>query len=289
VPRLGRFKVRRIAVSAFVLVTVSGCTGGGVLNPQGPVGSQELLMLLDATAIMLAVVIPVILMTLAFAWWFRAKNKRAVHMPDWHYSGSIEFTVWAIPILIILFLGGITWVGAHELDPYQKLASRQKPLQVEVVSLDWKWLFIYPDQHVAMVNRLVLPVGRPVHFRLTSQTVMNSFFIPQLGSQIYAMPRMISQLSLLADHAGTYEGLSAQFSGAGFSDMHFDTVVLPQNRFAAWLSGAKASQKRLDSDTYAKLAKPGTLSTPVTYGSVAPGLFDAVAAKGSPRAAKPGE
>jgi cytochrome o ubiquinol oxidase subunit 2 len=281
---LGPFKARYIAMP-FALIALSGCRLEGVLDPQGPIGSQELLLLLDATAIMLAVVIPVIVLTLVCAWWFRSGNRRATYLPDWQYSGSIEMVVWSIPILIVGFLGGIAWIGAHNLDPYKKLESPQKPLEIEVVSLDWKWLFIYPEQHIAMVNRLVLPVGRPVHFRLTSQTVMNSFFIPQLGGQIYTMPRMVTQLSLIPDRPGTYEGLSSQFSGDGFSDMRFDTVVLTQNGFEGWLRAAQASPMKLDAPAFTELAKPGIAKTPATYGAVAPDLFDAVAGMRSPATA----
>jgi cytochrome o ubiquinol oxidase subunit 2 len=278
----GPFKARHICMAVFASIALSGCKLEGVLDPQGPIGSQELLLMLDATAIMLAVVVPVIVLTLVCAWWFRSDNQRATYLPDWQYSGSIEMIVWSIPILIIGFLGGIAWIGAHNLDPYKKLESTQKPLEVEVVSLDWKWLFIYPEQHIAMVNRLVLPAGRPVHFRLTSQTVMNSFFIPQLGGQIYTMPRMVTQLNLIPDHPGTYEGLSSQFSGDGFSDMRFDTVVLPANGFAGWLQAAQANPMKLDARAFTELAKPGISKTPSTYGTVAPDLFDAVAGMRSP-------
>ena len=178
----------------------------GVLDPHGPVGEAERVILYDATAIMLAVVVPVIILTLAFAWWFRAGNRRAIYRPDWEYSGTIELIVWAIPALVILFLGGIAWIGSHELDPPKPLASAAPPLEVEVVSLDWRWLFIYPRERIATVNHLVVPTGVPVHFRLTSTSVMNSFFIPQLGSQIYTMTGMTTQLNLQADQAGTLPG-----------------------------------------------------------------------------------
>src|SRR5579863_10646469 len=196
---------------------MTGCAG--VLDPHGPVGASEKLVLLDSLAIMLVIVVPTILATFAFAWWFRASNKRARYRPSWAFSGTLELIVWAIPALVVIFLGGIAWFGSHALDPYRALPSKQPPLEVEVVSLDWKWLFIYPNDGVATVNQLYIPAGRPVHFRLTSSGVMNSFFVPQLGSQIYTMSGMTSQLSLQADKAGTYRGLSAQFSGAGFSSM----------------------------------------------------------------------
>ena len=178
----------------------------GVLEPHGPIGNAELVILYDATAIMLAVVIPVILLTIGFAWWFRAGNTRARYLPDWEYSGRIEMIVWSIPALVIVFLGGIAWIGSHDLDPPRPIESAAAPLEVEVVSLDWKWLFIYPDEGIASVNRLVVPVGTPVRFRLTSASVMNSFFVPQLGSQIYTMPGMTTRLNLQADQPGRLPG-----------------------------------------------------------------------------------
>ncbi|MBC7662756.1 MAG: cytochrome ubiquinol oxidase subunit II, partial [Caulobacter sp.] len=168
----------------------------GVLDPQGPIADAQRTILGNASVIMLAVVVPVILMTLAFAWWFRSGNRWARRDPDWAYSGPIEVTVWAIPTLVVLFLGGIAWIGSHDLDPARPIAGKAAPLQVQVVSLDWKWLFIYPGQGVATVNELVVPAGVPLHFTLTSASVMNTFFVPQLGSMIYTMNGMASQLWL---------------------------------------------------------------------------------------------
>jgi cytochrome o ubiquinol oxidase subunit 2 len=249
-----------------------------VLDPQGPIAAAERTILLNATVIMLAVVVPVILMTLAFAWWFRAGNKWARRAPDWAYSGPIEVTVWAIPMLVILFLGGIAWIASHELDPARPVAPAAPPLEVQVVSLDWKWLFIYPDLGVASVNRLVVPVGTPLRLRLTSASVMNSFFVPQLGSQIYTMAGMTTTLHLRADRPGTYAGLSAQFSGDGFSDMRFDAVAMAPAGFAGWLAGVRAGPGALDAARYAALARPGVPASAATYGHVAPGMFQAILA-----------
>src|SRR5580698_2533899 len=196
---------RSLGVFALAL-PLAGC--GGVLDPHGPIGISERLILIDSVAIMLVIVIPVIVATLGFAWWFRASNTRATYLPYWSFSGQLELIVWAIPALVITFLGGIAWFGSEALDPFRPLSATKKPIEIEVVSLDWKWLFIYPDEGIGAVNQLVIPVGQPVHFRLTSSGVMNSFFVPQLGSQIYTMASMTSQLSLQADRAGTYEGLS---------------------------------------------------------------------------------
>ena len=248
----------------------------GVLDPHGPIAAAERTILLNATVIMLAVVVPVIVLTLAFAWWFRAGNKWARRDPEWAYSGAVEVTVWAIPTLVVLFLGGIAWIGSHELDPARPVASRAAPLDVQVVSLDWKWLFIYPGLGVASVNRLVVPAGTSLRLQLTSASVMNSFFVPQLGSQIYTMAGMTTTLHLQADRAGTYAGLSAQFSGDGFSDMRFDTVALPPEQFAQWLASARASPASLDAAGYAALAKPGAAATPTAFGRVAPDLFQTI-------------
>jgi cytochrome o ubiquinol oxidase subunit 2 len=248
----------------------------GVLDPQGPIGAAERTILLDATVIMLAVIIPVIVLTLGFAWWFRAGNPRALRLPDWEYSGRIEFVVWSIPALIVMFLGGICWIGSHDLDPKVPIASERHPLEVDVVSLDWQWLFIYPSQGVASVNRLVVPAATPIRFRLTSATVMNSFFVPQLGSQIYTMPRMATQLNLQADQPGTYPGLSAQFSGGGFSDMRFDVVALAPEAFPHWVETTQAAGGNLDAARYNQLAQPTENAPPATFGRVVPHLFEGV-------------
>jgi len=260
-------------VTILASLALYGC-GGGIFDPRGPVGAAEKTILLNSLFIMMVVGAPVILATLLFAWWFRASNRRAKYLPYWVYSGRLEVIVWVIPALVVLFLGGIAWIGSHDLDPYKPLQSDKEPLEVEVVSLDWKWLFIYPDQHIASVNELVFPARRPVHFRLTSATVMNSFFIPQLGSQIYTMAGMTTELSLLADQEGTYRGISAQFSGDGFSDMHFEVHTVSDEDFSAWASAAAAAGPQLDLHGYQQLLKPGTDPMPHTYSAVAPGLFD---------------
>jgi cytochrome o ubiquinol oxidase subunit II len=270
-----------LRVGVFCACSLLASCGEGVLDPRGPVGQAERVILYDATAIMLAVVVPVIILTLAFAWWFRAGNRRATYLPDWEYSGRIELIVWAIPALVILFLGGIAWIGSHELDPPKPLQSAAgspaSPLEIEVVSLDWQWLFIYPREHIATVNHLVVPAGVPVHFRLTSISVMNSFFIPQLGSQIYTMAGMTTQLNLQADEPGTYQGISAQFSGPGFSDMRFRLVADSIESFASWVARVRKADGVLDSATFSELARPTTGGREMTYGSVADDPFDRVA------------
>ena len=250
----------------------------GVLDPQGPIAAAERTILMNATVIMLAVIVPVILLTLAFAWWFRAGNKWARRDPEWTYSGPVEVTVWAIPTLVVLFLGGIAWIGSHDLDPARPVASAAAPLEVQVVSLDWKWLFIYPAQGVASVDRLVVPAGTPLRLQLTSTSVMNSFFVPQLGSQIYTMPGMTTTLHLQADRPGTYEGLSAQFSGDGFSDMRFDAVALAPVAFDAWVAQTRARPDALDAQAFAALARPGPAAGTAAWGHVAPDLFQSILA-----------
>jgi cytochrome o ubiquinol oxidase subunit 2 len=252
-----------------------------VLDPQGPVGAAEKLILLDSLAIMLAIVIPTLIGVMVFAWWFRASNRKAKFRPDFTYSGRIELLVWAIPLLTITFLGGLTWIGSHELDPYRPLPGKAPPLQVQVVSLDWKWLFIYPAQGVASVNQLVAPAGVPVRFSLTSASVMNVFFIPQLGSEIYTMNGMVTQLNLQADHPGVYYGQSAHFSGDGFSDMNFLVKAVSPQDFAAWAAAAARSGQTLDAQAYGALARQGPMA-PATY-RLAPGdLFQSIASQRLP-------
>ncbi len=263
--------IRKLACIALLAGCLPGC--GGVLDSRGPVAHAERIILLDSLAIMLAIIVPTIVATLAFAWWFRASNKRAQYLPTWAYSGRLEFIVWAIPALTVIFLGGIAWIGSHDLDPYAPLESKTAPLEIEVVSLDWKWLFIYPEAQVASVNELTVPAGTPIHFRLTSGTVMNSFFVPQLGSQIYTMAGMTSQLSLLADVPGVFRGISAQFSGDGFADMHFEVHALSAPDYAAWIEKTKNAGKTLDAAAFAGLSRPGVTPQPFTYGSVAPDFF----------------
>jgi cytochrome o ubiquinol oxidase subunit 2 len=282
-------KAPRTILAATLLPLVVGLGGcrEGVLAPMGPIGGAENQILWETVGAMLLVVIPVIAMILAFAWWFRASNRRAAYRPDWSYSGKIEFTVWMVPLLLILFLATLAWSGSHDLDPYQPLKSDRKPIRVEVVSLDWKWLFIYPDYGVASVNELAVPAGTPVDFRLTSGTVMNSFFVPQLGSQIYTMAGMQTRLSLQADRPGAYRGLSAQFSGDGFSDMRFTVRATDAAGFANWLAAARASPVRLDTAAYDRLAANHATAAPTRFGVVDPGLFDHAVAAATSSAPRP--
>jgi cytochrome o ubiquinol oxidase subunit II len=276
-PRASVAWLRAISITTAAMLMAS--CNEGVLDPRGPVGKAERVILYDSTAIMLAVVIPVIVLTLVFAWWFRARNKRARYRPDWEYSGRIEMIIWSIPALIVLFLGGIAWTGSHDLDPPMPLAESTAPLDIEVISLDWRWLFIYPHEGIASLNRLVVPAGVPLRFRLTSTTVMNSFFVPQLGSQIYTMPNMVTRLNLQADEPGTFEGLSAQFSGDGFSDMRFDLVSTEAEAFKDWVNTTKAKGGVLDARTFEELVKPAKAEGAQTYSQVSEGLFDKISSR----------
>jgi cytochrome o ubiquinol oxidase subunit 2 len=242
----------RYAVLAVLIIgaaTLGGCSEG-VLDPKGPVAAAERLILFNSLGIMLAIVVPTILATLGVAWWFRSSNTRARYLPNFDYSGRLEILVWSVPAMTVLLVGGVAWVGSHDLDPGKSIASAAKPLSVQVVSLDWKWLFIYPDQGIATVNQLTIPVGTPVSFELTSTGVMNSFFVPQLGGQIYTMAGMMTRLHVEADHHGTYPGLSAQFSGDGFADMHFNVEAVPAERFSQWVDATRKTGPVLDAPAY---------------------------------------
>jgi cytochrome o ubiquinol oxidase subunit 2 len=277
--RLGRHATRcYLAVAAFLLASCNR----GILDPIGPVAAQEKQLLINSTAIMLAIIIPTMVATIGVAWWYRRRNAKATYRPDWEYSGAIEMVVWGIPVLTIMLLGGIAWIGSHNLEPSKPLPSDKPPLNVEVVSLDWKWLFIYPDQGIATVNQLVVPAGTPVSYRLTSATVWNVFWVPQMGTMIYTMPRMTTRLNLQADRQGSFNGLSGHFSGDGFPGMQFQVQSLPPDQFAMWAQGSRGNGPALDGRSYAQLSKPSSYVKPMTYGAVAPGLFEAIVANRVP-------
>jgi cytochrome o ubiquinol oxidase subunit 2 len=261
-----------------LLALLSGC-GMTLLDPKGDIGAQEKTLIVLALAIMLAVVIPVIALTLWFAWRYRETNtdSRVVYAPRWAHSTRIEAVVWGIPCVIVAFLAVLIWRTTHSLDPYEPLASENPALRVEVVALNWKWLFIYPDLDVATVNQLAVPVDTPIAFKLTAHSLMNSFFIPQLGSQVYAMPGMQTQLHLIANHTGAYEGMSAAYSGHGFSGMNFKAAAMTRADFDGWVARARASRETLSLDAYRKLEAPSVKNTPAVYAQVERGLFDAIA------------
>ena len=287
-PRPGRRRFKDAVKWPVLGLSMSlGACHPGVLDPQGFVGASEKTILIDSLGIMLAIVVPTIVATLAFAWWFRASNARARYRPNWAYSGRIELVTWGVPLLTIMLLGGVAWVGSHELDPAVPIQSSTKPLDIQAVSLDWKWLFVYPDQRVASVNELVVPDHTPIHFSLTSGSVMNAFFIPQLGSMIYTMNGMETQLNLVADKPGIYAGLSSHYSGDGFADMHFEARAIPADQFAAWVTATQASGPTLDAAGYAALAKQSQKVKPFTYRDVDPALFRDIVSQKIPPAAGP--
>lgn len=260
------------------LLSLGGCNMV-LFDPKGQIGADEKSLIITCTLLMLLVVVPVILMTLAFAWKYRASNTKATYMPDWSHSTRIEIVVWLIPCIIIAILGWLTWHSTHKLDPYRPLDSDVKPVTIQAISLDWKWLFIYPEQGIATVNEIAFPKDTPVNFQITSDTVMNSFFIPQLGSQIYSMTGMLTKLHLIANEEGVFDGISANYSGGGFSGMKFKAIATSQQGFQDWVAKVKSAQSGLTEEGYPELAKP-TENVPATYfSSVTPDLFQHILTK----------
>jgi cytochrome o ubiquinol oxidase subunit 2 len=254
---------------------LAGCATS-ILEPAGRIGTAEKHLLLVTTGLMLLVVVPVIAMTLAFAWKYRASNPHATYAPQWAHSRRIELVTWSIPCIIIAILATLTWQSSHELDPYRPLAASEKPLTIDVVALDWKWLFIYPEQGIATVNEVAFPVGVPVSFRVTSDAVMNSFFIPRLGSQIYAMPGMQTQLHLVADQPGSYDGMSANFSGSGFSDMKFTAKATSAAGFQDWVEQVRKSPDSLGPQDYSALSRRSGKHPVRYFAAVDPTLYDGI-------------
>ncbi|KTF37064.1 ubiquinol oxidase subunit II [Xanthomonas translucens] len=265
----------RSGLSLLPALLLAGCDAA-ILNPKGQIGHDEKTLLITSVVLMLLVVIPVIVMTLAFAWRYRASNTTARYEPNWSHSTAIEVVVWSIPCMIILVLAVLTWRSSHALDPYKPLDSKVKPIVIEAVALDWKWMFIYPEQGIATVNEIAFPVDTPLNFRITSDTVMNSFFIPHLGTQIYAMAGMETKLHLIANAPGDYFGLSANYSGHGFSKMGFTAHATDRAGFDAWVAKVKAAPKALDQAEFQILAanRNDKAPYPVTYyASVQDGMF----------------
>lgn len=269
----------RLALIAFP-VALAGCTG--VLSPAGPVAEQQRTILFNSVAIMLCIIVPVIVLAIGFAWWFRAGNTRATRRPDFVFSGKIEIVMWSIPALVVFFLGSIAWIGSHELDPRVPLEPVGETVEIQVVAMDWKWLFLYPEAGVASLNRLVVPAGVPLRLRITSASVMNAFFVPRLGSMIYAMNGMETMLHLKADEPGTMLGLSSHYSGDGFSDMNFPVEAVTDDDFARWLETAGSDTRMLDRAAYETLAIPSQAVPEEVWGRVEPGLFDRIVSQEIP-------
>lgn len=269
-----------------LLALLSGCNMV-LMSPSGDIALQQRNLIIISTVLMLLIIVPVIALTFVFAWRYRASKAAPSpdYDPDWNHSTVLELLIWAAPLLIIIALGAITWVSTHKLDPYQPLAriseGREvppgtKPLVVEVVALDWKWLFLYPEQGIATLNEMAAPVDRPIHFKITASTVMNSFFIPALAGQIYAMPGMQTQLNAVINYPGEFEGFSANYSGSGFSGMYFKFKGLSHDEFEHWVSSARASDAMLSREVYLKLEQPSERNPVQRFSSVAPDLFSAI-------------
>jgi cytochrome o ubiquinol oxidase subunit 2 len=269
-------------------VFLGGCSQIVLLDPKGPIGQGERFVILAAIALMLIVVVPVFVMSFLFSRRYRASNIAATYTPQWSYSAKIDLVIWLVPFGIVTVLGILAWRGTHHLNPYKPIDPGITPIRIEAVSLDWKWLFIYPAQNIATVNQFVFPAHVPLSFRITSDTVMTSFFIPQLGSQIYAMAGMQTRLHLMADEPGVYFGQNQQFSGRGFADMRFKAIAGSLEEFEAWVRKARGSPERLDLARYEELRKP-TVAYPVTtFSSVQIGLFDSILRRYRPTGTNPG-
>jgi cytochrome o ubiquinol oxidase subunit 2 len=277
VPINSTYRRLRRVLALLPLMLLGGCSLAHfpLLDPHGPIGQSEFELIVTAFLIMLIPVVPVMVMTFWFAWRYRATRAEAAPAPS-RAERTIEWVVWTVPAAIVIALGVLTWATTHRLDPYKSIAAPVKPIRIEAIALDWKWLFIYPDAHVATVNQLVIPTNVPVSFRITSDTVMTSFFIPRLGSQIYAMAGMQTRLHLLADKPGRYTGMNSQFSGAGFPEMHFRVAATSEAAYQRWLRQVRQRGATLDMRRFDRLAQPSAHNPVVQFASVQPGLFDAV-------------
>jgi cytochrome o ubiquinol oxidase subunit II len=280
-----RRRAFRLLPAAAVATLLAGCNNLVVMKPHGDVAVQQAHLIIQSTLLMLLVIVPVIILTLWFAYRYRASNKDAPYTPDWDHSTRLELVIWGVPLLIIIALGAITWISTHKLDPYRPLdridaqravAPNTKPLVVDVVALDWKWLFLYPEQGIATVNELALPVDRPVEFRITASTVMNTFYVPTMAGMVYAMPGMETKLNAVMNRTGTYEGLSANYSGAGFSGMHFKVLSLDDAGFTRWVASGHEGGQALDRARYIALEKPSSNEPVRRFGKVEAGLYDAI-------------
>jgi cytochrome o ubiquinol oxidase subunit II len=256
-----------------------------LLHPAGAVAAQQGHLIVVSTVLMLLVIVPVMALTVLFAWRYRKSNTEATYTPDWDHSTQLELVIWAAPLLIIIALGAVTWINTHTLDPYRALrraggarpiAADTKPITVEVVALDWKWLFIYPEQGIAVVNELATPANVPITFKITASSVMNSFFIPALAGQIYAMPGMQTELHAVMSGQGDYDGFSANYSGAGFSDMRFKFHSMSAGDFERWVQTVKGGGTALDRNGYLQLERPSEREPVRRYATVADGLYDSI-------------
>jgi cytochrome o ubiquinol oxidase subunit 2 len=271
--------------AAAATAALAGCSKAVVLNPAGDIAAQQGDLVVTATLLMLIIIVPVILLTLLFAWKYRQGNTEAEYDPDWHHSTSLELVIWTVPLMIIIALGALTWISTHKLDPYRPLdridATRAlpadaRPLEVQVVAMDWKWLFFYPEQGIATVNELAAPVDRPILFKLTATSTMNAFYVPDLAGMIYAMPGMQTELNAVINKPGVFHGLASHYSGAGFSGMTFKFHGLSEEEFEQWVAKAKSEGKALTRDAYLNLVKPSERNPVERFATVDEGLYDKV-------------
>ena len=270
-------KLRHVLFFGLMLL-LGGCKLA-ILDPKGVIAASEKHLLIEATLLMLVVVIPVIILSFVFAWKYRARSTQAKYSPNWSHSTTLEAVCWAIPCVIIAILAVVTWISSHKLDPYRPLGVKNKPIIIQAIALDWKWLFIYPKQHIASVNFVQIPVNVPVRFLVTADAPMNSLEIPRLAGQIYAMTGMRSKLNIMATEAGYYNGFSTNFSGDGFSGMTFIVRAGSQKQFDRWVKKTQHSPTKLTVSAYKKLARPSE-NNPVEYfSSVANHLFKKVIMK----------
>lgn len=267
-----------------LLLALGGCHSV-LLDPSGDVARQQSDLMIASAVLMALIIIPVLIAIGAIAWRYRASNKRAKYDPEWEHSTSFELVVWAWPLLIIIALGAMSWIGTHQLDPYQRLSRindgqsvnpKAVPLQVDVVSLRWKWLFIYPQYGIATVNQMAAPVNRPIRFKLTSEAMMDSFFVPALAGQIYTMPGMQTVLNAVINKPGNYKGFSANYSGLGFTDMRFRFLGMDDAGFQQWVAKVRASGQVLDRATYTKLAEPSRAEPVHYYAGYMDGLYNRI-------------
>lgn len=273
----------RVTGLALLLGLLAGCDTI-VMKPHGDIAMQQANLIWQSVFLMLLIIVPVMFLILLFAWRYRA-SANAPYTPDWDHSTRLELMIWGAPLLIIIALGTITWISTHKLDPYRPLdrinaqtpiISPVKPLVVDAVALDWKWLFIYPEEGFATVNEVAAPVNRPIEFHITASTVMNAFYVPALAGMVYAMPGMEIKLNAVINDPGTYEGISSNYSGAGFSDMHFKFLGLPEAGYAQWVEGNRHSADALTRAAYMKLEQPSAKEPVRRYGKVDDGLYDLI-------------
>jgi cytochrome o ubiquinol oxidase subunit 2 len=276
-------KIVRRGLPLLPIALLAGCNTV-VMNPTGDIAKQQADLITVSVLLMLIIIVPVMILTVLFAWRYR-KGSNAKYEPDWDHSTKLELVIWGAPLLIIIVLGLITWVSTHKLDPYRPLdrldenrpiPASTKPLEVQVVALDWKWLFIYPEQGIASVNQLVTPIDVPIRFKITSSTVMNTFYIPTLAGMIYAMPSMETTLNAVLNKTGDYKGLSGNFSGEGFSHMHFAYKGVTAAEFDTWVQQMKANPGVLDRANYLALEKPSVREPVAHYGQVDSALFNRI-------------